>query len=206
MKNFCSWNLAGAAKICGSDRMVSAKKKIVLESGDLSGLLSALLALPGLPRVSTEDFRRGDFAVRQHLLAAILAVFDADAGTGGNTALLGHSREGCLQQNRSYFSDYVQYGRQYGKGHLFVGTLPSTPVCEAAIALGFHGAAYYLDTRDRADVFWRETELLLADHPSVLAFHRRKETLFAFFLRPGRTDVPRDISPADLFETEKGRP
>lgn len=198
------WQVSGAAKLCGL-RLTSARKSVSLESGDLSGLLSGLLALPGLPRVSTEDFRRGDPVVRQHLLAAILAVFDADAQPGGNTALLSRSREGCLTQNRAYFSDYVQYGRQYGKGHLFVGTLPSTPVCEAAIALGFHGAAYYIDTLDRMDLFLREIELLLADHPSVLAFHREGETLYAFFLVPGSTPASRGITPETLFEMTGGR-
>lgn len=193
------WHVSGAAKLCGA-RLTSARKDILLESAELSGLLSGLLALPGLPRVFTEDFRRGDSAVRRHLLAAILAVFDADAGSGGNTALLSHSREGCLKQNRAYFSDYVQYGRQYGKGHLFVGTLPSTPVCEAAIALRFHGAAYYLDTLENMDLFWREIELLLVDHPSVLAFHREGETLYAFFLVPGCTEAPGGLTPGALFE------
>ena len=203
MKITYGWQVAGAAKICGP-LLVSRRKKLVLQSGDLPGLLSALLALPGLPRVATEDFRRGDSVVRQHLLAAILAVFDADAAPGGSTALIGHSRSGCLQQNRAYFTDYFQYGRQYGKGHLFVGTLPSTPVCEASIALGFRGAAYYLDTLDRIGDFWREIELLLADHPSVLAFHREKETLFAFFLTPGQTAALEDISPASLFDAQEG--
>ena len=199
------WQVSGAAKLCGL-RLMSARKDILLESGGLSGLLSGLLALPGLPGVSTEDFRRGDPTVRQHLLTAILAVFDADAGSGGNTALISCSREGCLKQNRAYFSDYVQYGRQYGKGHLFVGTLPSTPVCEAAIALRFHGAAYYVDTLGRMDLFWREAELLLADHPSVLAFHREGETLYSFFLVPGRTaGSPGELSPAALFEMTGGR-
>lgn len=199
----CQWQVAGAAKLCGL-RLTSARKGLLLESGDFSGLLSGLLALPGLPHVSTEDFRRGDLVVRQHLLTAILAVFDADAPSGGNTALISHSRTGCLIQNRAYFSDYVQYGRQYGKGHLFVGTLPSTPVCEAAIALGFHGAAYYVDTLDRVDLFWREIELLLADHPSVLAFFREGETLYAFFLVPGAAVIPDGITPGALFEMAGG--
>ena len=198
------WQVSGAAKLCGS-RLTSARKNVLLESDDLSGLLASLLALSGLPRVSTEDFRRGDTVVRQHLLSAILSVFDADAGSGGNTALISHSQEGCLRQNRAYFSDYVQYGRQYGKGHLFVGTLPSTPVCEAAIALRFHGAAYYVDTLGRMELFWREIELLLADHPSVLAFHREKETLYAFFLTPGCTGIPDEITPEGLFEMTGGR-
>ena len=198
------WHVSGAARLCGP-RLTSARKNILLESGDLSGLLSGLLALPGLPCVSTEDFRRGDPVARQHLLTAILAVFDADAGSGGDTALISHSQEGCLKQNRAYFSDYVQYGRQYGKGHLFVGTLPSTPVCEAAIALRFHGAAYYIDTLGRTDLFWREAELLLADHPSVLAFHREGGILYSFFLVPGRTGLPEEISPSALFEMTGGR-
>lgn len=204
MNNSYKWQVAGSAKICGT-RLVSGRKKIVLESEDLSGLLAGLLDLPGLSHVSTEDFRRGDPVVRQHLLTAILAVYDADADSGGNTALIGHSREGSLKQNRVYLSDYVQYGRQYGKGHLFVGTLPSTPVCEAAIALGFHGAAYYLDSLDRIDIFWREIELLLADYPSVLTFHRDENSLFAFFLRPGQTAASADLSPELLFEGQGGR-
>ena len=199
------WKVSGAAKLCGL-RLTSARKNLRMESGDLSGLLASLLSLSGLPRVSTEDFRRGDAVVRRYLLGAIASVFDADAGSGGNTALISHSREGCLQQNRAYFSDYIQYGRQYGKGHLFVRTLPSTPVCEAAIALRFHGAAYYVDTLDSMELFWREIELLLADYPSVLAFHREKETLYAFFLTPGCTEIPDEVTPESLFETAGGRP
>jgi len=200
MNRVYEWQLSGGAMIRDM-RLTSLRKKIVLESGDLPSLLARLLAQPGIPCVSTEDFRRGDSVVRRHLLTAILAVADAGADSGGNTALLGHSSEGCLKQNRAYFSDYVEYGRQYGKGHLFVGTLPSTPVCEAAIALGFHGAGYYLDTLGRTDLFWREIELLLADHPAVLAFHREPETLFAFYLTPGRTEVSGEaITPSALFK------
>jgi len=57
------------------------------------------------------------------------------------------SRDKChtgLWSQRFVFLDYVQAGRKLGRGSLFIYTLPSSPLAEAAIHFGLQGPVLYI--------------------------------------------------------------
>ena len=103
-----------------------------------------------------DNFRRGDAKVRTYILAAVLAHRDAEVDAVRGTAIIDFGRQGCHEQNLDYFNDYREHGRHLGRGHLFVGTLPTTPPCEAAISLKLTGPCFYMDAFDRWPVLWDE--------------------------------------------------
>ncbi len=52
--------------------------------------------------------------------------------------------DGCLDANQRYFQDYVETGRMTGRGSLFIYTLATSTLGEAAIVLRLSGPALYL--------------------------------------------------------------
>ncbi|MDP8266445.1 MAG: hypothetical protein P9M07_05805 [Candidatus Aceula meridiana] len=95
-----------------------------------------------------KNFGRFDKVSRNTCLAISLALFDAgidySKGTMQDFGILSTDEEGCLQSNIEYFKDYVECGRKLSRGNLFVYTLPSTPIAEAAINFGCQGPVLYL--------------------------------------------------------------
>jgi len=57
--------------------------------------------------------------------------------------LIGTNADGSLAANRDYFQDYLQAGRTLARGNLFIYTLPSSPLAEAAIHFGLQGPMLY---------------------------------------------------------------
>jgi 3-oxoacyl-[acyl-carrier-protein] synthase II len=80
--------------------------------------------------------------------AVALTLRDAGAsyaeGRKLDIGLLGTNDDGCLEANAAYFNDYVACGRTLGRGNLFIYTLPSTPLAEAAIHFGLQGPLAYM--------------------------------------------------------------
>lgn len=142
------------------------KRGLQLAGRDYPDLLKQLLALEGVPKANVQDFRRGGEKVRQAILGSIAALYDAAAAPEETIPILGCGNEGSFTENLLYFNDYIEHGRDGGRGQLFVGTLPSTPLCEAAIALNLHGPAFYLDPGADSEQLREEVELLFAD-PTV---------------------------------------
>ena len=136
---------------------------IRLEGCDYHDLLKQLRALDGVPEANYMDFRRGGEKVKQAILGSIAALYDANLKPADTIPLLGCGREGCFAENLLYFNDYIEHGRDGGRGQLFVGTLPTTPLCEAAIALNMHGPAFYIDPGSDREQLREEVELLFAD-------------------------------------------
>lgn len=200
------WNLhlAGAAQLRG-DSLTLRKQELTL-SGSVPELQKTLSALPGFPDAGFERFRRSSAHAKAHLIAASAAMYDAGLPRGGNLAVLSCGREGSHEQNLAYYHDYLEFGRTLGRGHLFVGTIPTTAMCEAAILLEAHGPAYYLDTAGDLNKLLEEVELLLADDetiPAVLGFFPHAGTLHAVVFRRGTSALPETPRPEDLFEEAK---
>jgi hypothetical protein len=57
--------------------------------------------------------------------------------------IVGTSREGSLRTDVEYFKDYIRSGRTLSRANLFIYTLPSSPLGEAAIHFGFLGPLLY---------------------------------------------------------------
>ncbi len=154
-------NSLGTAQVF-ENKLVMQNRNIVL-SGSLSEQLSQLTTLPGVPTANMLDFRRGCTKVKFAMLGAIAALYDAEIQPSDRIAIIGIGTDGSRIENLAYFKDYTDFGRTGGRGQLFVGTLPTTPLCEAAIALSLHGPAFYLDTNGDAEQLNQELELTLSD-------------------------------------------
>ncbi len=100
--------------------------------------------------VDFRNARRAGTRAGSAMTTGALALFRAGKKPSDAIAVIGIGTDGALPENLRYRADYLQNGRTAGRGHLFVGTLPSTPVCETAIALSLHGPAWYT-TADPAE-------------------------------------------------------
>lgn len=81
------------------------------------------------------------------VVMAILALQQAnlnDLTDFDMTAILGVGNEGSHRENLIFWNDYVINGKIAAQGHLFVGTLASTPLCQLALSIGSHAPVYYV--------------------------------------------------------------
>ena len=101
-----------------------------------------------------KNFGRFDRLSRLACGAVALAAKDAGIeygeGRKQGLGLLGTNPEGSLRGNIAYFDDYVRCGRTLGRGNLFLYTLPSSPLAEAAVHFGFQGPVLYVGGPDGA--------------------------------------------------------
>jgi len=125
-------------------------------------LKDAVLACP------IENFARFNQDSRLVTLSVALALYDADIHYARDKkqdiGILGTSPEGALDSNLAYFRDYVGAGRKLGRGNLFIYTLPSSPLAEAAIAFGLEGPLAYIRYADKPEEnLLSQAELMLGD-------------------------------------------
>ena len=78
------------------------------------------------------------------------------------TAIIGYGKDGSHHGNLTYWNDYVDNGKQAGSGHLFVGTLASTPLCQLALTMGCHAPVYYFSA-DRGSLALRSELEFICD-------------------------------------------
>lgn len=117
----------------------------LIEGSSWQELLEKLMQKNTIFQINTMDFRRGCERVKQAILGAAAAFLDAGITPDDSRTIIGYGHDGSFAENRRYFDDYTSHGRDAGRGQLFVGTLPTTPLCETAIALQMHGPVFYLD-------------------------------------------------------------
>lgn len=107
---------------------------------------------PTLPREALfprpiRNFGRLDRVSRITLAAVSLALQDAgiDSSPLNKQAIgiVGTNSEGSLITDLDYFLDYVDNGRKLSRANLFIYTLPSSPLGEAAIHFGLTGPLLY---------------------------------------------------------------
>ncbi len=149
---------------CSKSKMPSFEKKVrisldgnehkctydgkSLQFSDLTDLKEQLLQMAGDMPVDLADFRRAADNVRLAQLGVLLcAIAIGEKWSPDGTGIIGINGDGCAANNRAYWDDYVAHGRDSGRASLFVPTLPSIPVCEAAIALGIKGPVRYVSSK-----------------------------------------------------------
>lgn len=97
-----------------------------------------------------KNFGRFDNISKLTCCACSLALKDSsiDAASSRRDAigLLGTSESACQIPNTEYFRDYVDCGRTLARGNLFIYTLPSSSLAEAAIHLGLGGPTLYISS------------------------------------------------------------
>jgi len=99
-----------------------------------------------------KNFGRLDAVSKSVACAVALAMRDAGMDYSPQhkrqIGIVGTSREGSLRTDVEYFRDYIQSGRTLSRANLFIYTLPSSPLGEAAIHFGFLGPLLYAATGD----------------------------------------------------------
>lgn len=105
------------------------------------------LAKLGIFSQPFKNFARLDELSRMTVSAVALALNDAgidysDAGKQG-IGIIGTGSQGSLQSDIDYFRDFVENGRTLSRANLFIYTLPSSAMGEAAIHFGLTGPLLY---------------------------------------------------------------
>lgn len=140
---------------------------------------------------SVKNFGRFDKSSKMVCAAAALAFNDAgirySASEKKETGIIGTGEAGCLQSNLAYFKDYVDNGRSLGRGNLFIYTLPSTPLAEAAIHFGCRGPLLYIKfgrNRMRSLIEYAGDMISRHEAPSMLAVSADDHRVICMLLEP----------------------
>lgn len=109
----------------------------------------------GLFAYPFKNHGRLDRASRLTAVGVALALRDAglsySAGEKQDIGIIGTSDSGSLDSDLLYFRDYAECGRTLSRANLFIYTLPSSALGEAAIHFGLQGPLLYL-TSERASL------------------------------------------------------
>lgn len=105
------------------------------------------LAKLGIFSQPFRNFGRLDVMSRMTVSAVALALQDAglEYSLAGkqDIGILGTSCEGSLKSDVDYFRDFIENGRTLSRANLFIYTLPSSALGEAAIHFGLIGPLLY---------------------------------------------------------------
>lgn len=105
------------------------------------------LAKLGLFSHPFKNFGRLDGVSRLTVSAVALALQDAgmeySLANKQDIGIIGTSCEGSLKSDIDYFKDFVENGRTLSRANLFIYTLPSSALGEAAIHFGLVGPLLY---------------------------------------------------------------
>lgn len=104
-----------------------------------------------------KNFGRFDMISKTTCFCAALALKDAGISYSHDhkhdhkkdIGILGANEEGCLESNINYYKDYIDSGRILARGNLFIYTLPSTPLAEAAIHFGLSGPLLHMSFKEK---------------------------------------------------------
>ncbi len=100
-----------------------------------------------------KSIKRFDIISRTTCYSVALALKDAGISYSHdhkkNIGILGANEEGCLESNINYYKDYIDCGRIKARGNLFIYTLPSTPLAEAAIHFGLSGPLLHMSFKEK---------------------------------------------------------
>ena len=122
------------------------KRKLENKYSDLKSLPGELK--PEILKYPVENFLRFDTTSKLTFVSIALALFDAEISYAKNKKqaidMLGTNPSGALEASLAYFNDYVANGRTLARGNLFIYTLASSPLAEAAIHFGLTGKLMYL--------------------------------------------------------------
>ena len=149
--------------LVSSGHAITMNKGFSFESKDgVAGIYREILGSKTITLERFDNFRRAGEKARLAMLGSVLAFADAGINSDGNVAVIGWGGEESIIENREYFNDYAVNGRFLGRSQLFIGTLPTTPLCEAAICLNLHGPVFYFHSDGSLNSVLTEAESLLS--------------------------------------------
>jgi 3-oxoacyl-(acyl-carrier-protein) synthase len=121
-----------------------------------------------------KNFGRLDLISKMTAFGVSLALQDAGIEYSPvakqNIGIVGTNAEGSLRSDIEYFQDYLMSGRTLSRGNLFIYTLPSSPIGEAAIHFGFLGPVLYAagENNSLSVVLDLANEMIIADEAPVM--------------------------------------
>jgi hypothetical protein len=135
-------------------------------------------------------FGKYDQVSKMTCCVAALSFYDAgmsysESGTH-DVGILGTNTQGCLQSNVDFFRDFVDNGRTLGRASLFVYTLPSIPLAEAAIHFKCRGPVVYAtSSRPQLPLILRRSDsmILRGESKAMLAVQASEGEAICFLLR-----------------------
>lgn len=138
-----------------------------------------------------KNFGRIDQASRVTLIAVSLALRDGGIDSSSRQkraiGIVGTNSDGSLASDLDYYRDYVENGRKLSRANLFIYTLPSSPLGEAAIHFGLTGPLLYtLDRESSASSALTMAAGLVADGsaPMMLAGRMEGDEAICLLLGP----------------------
>lgn len=135
-----------------------------------------------------KNFGRLDTISRMTVFGVSLALQDAgieySPSAKQDIGIVGTNAEGSLRSDIQYFRDYLESGRTLSRGNLFIYTLPSSPIGEAAIHFGFLGPVLYAAGESNAlpAVLDIAAEMLAADEAPVMLAGKAEADEAIFFV------------------------
>ena len=140
-----------------------------------------------------KNFGRLDTISKMTVFGVSLALQDAGIEYSPtekqDIGIVGTNAEGSLRSDIEYFRDYLESGRTLSRGNLFIYTLPSSPIGEAAIHFGFLGPVLYAAGESNAlsAVLDMANEMILAgEAPVMLAGKAEADEAMFFVMRRER--------------------
>jgi len=133
-------------------------------------------------------FGRLDGASRMTCYAVALALEDAGIGyrqhQKQDIGIIGANTTGSLASDIQYFRDYIDSGRTLSRGNLFIYTLPSSPLGEAAIHFGLQGPLLYTATHSASlsAAIGMAVESICADESPIMLAGTIEEQEAVFFV------------------------
>ena len=140
-----------------------------------------------------KNFGRLDTISRMTVFGVSLALQDAGIEYSPmekqDIGIVGTNAEGSLRSDIGYFQDYLESGRTLSRGNLFIYTLPSSPIGEAAIHFGFLGPVLYAAGENSAlsIVLDIANEMVLAGEAPVMLAGKAEADEALQRLRSGNT-------------------
>ena len=164
------------------------KQKWQRKYTDLKSLYNCLQ--PEIFKYPVANFLRFDTVSKLTLLSIALALSDAKIAYGPNKkqdiSILGTNPHGALDANLAYFNDYIDHGRTLGRGNLFIYTLASSPLAEAAIYFGLTGKLLYLGfTKNTKQASLKYALNMLKNEPgkTIILVNAGSKTATAYILQ-----------------------
>lgn len=154
-----------------------------------------------VPAAVGEDFKaQTEILIEQKILSALpkeYGRFTADArkilcalakalqGKRGNIGIIFVNDTYCVEDNFKYYKDFIDAGAKLGRANLFVYTLPTTPIAEAAIYFGLTGPLFYLGGNENISLARRMAVdmVKVREAQGVVIVEKRRKTIYASLLR-----------------------
>jgi hypothetical protein len=145
-----------------------------------------------------DNFGRLDGISKKVCYAVALTLKDAGLDYPFNEKLdigiASTNTNGCLESDIRYFKDYCDNGRKLGRGNLFIYTLPSSPLSEAAIYFGLEGALFYMakTKKSLAGLTTMAADMISSDEVSMMFVGKAEEKSAVFLLLANASDFVGD--------------